>query len=34
YNSLQNFSRVFKRYEGITPTNYRIPHRAAGSNSL
>ncbi len=34
YNSLQNFSRVFKRYEGITPTNYRIPQRAAGSNSL
>jgi len=24
YNSLHNFSRVFKRYEGITPTNYRV----------
>lgn len=24
YNSLHNFTRVFKRYEGITPTNYRV----------
>ncbi|HEY8363233.1 MAG TPA: helix-turn-helix transcriptional regulator, partial [Tissierellaceae bacterium] len=24
YNSLHNFSRVFKRYEGITPTDYRL----------
>ena len=23
YNSLHNFSRVFKRYERITPTDYR-----------
>lgn len=23
YNSLSNFTRVFKRYEGITPTEYR-----------
>lgn len=34
YNSLYNFTRVFKRYENITPTEYRISERTGRVSSF
>ena len=34
YNSLYNFTRVFKRYENITPTEYRISERTGKVSSF
>lgn len=34
YNSVHNFIRVFKRYEGITPTEYRLASNIGKSNTF